>query len=77
MHRDALLGAIRRDEQQRLLAEREHRLLAEEMHRNDRRARRNGLHAIGDGRNGFACRTCGSSASLPEGRVRKGGWGVE
>ena len=49
MHRDALLRAVRRDEQQRFLAEREHRPSAEEMHGDDRRARRDGLDAIDDG----------------------------
>ena len=43
MHCDALLGAIGRDEQQRLLAERERRGLPEKMRRDDRRARRDGL----------------------------------
>ena len=39
MHRDAPLFAVRRDQQQRLLAEHEHRRVAEEMHGHDRRAR--------------------------------------
>ena len=49
MDRDALLRAVRRDEQQRFLAERERGPAAEKMHGNDRRARRDGLDAIDDG----------------------------
>ncbi len=63
MRRHALLGAVRRHEQQHLLAEHEHRAAANEMHRDDRPARRDGLGAIDDGRDGAAGVSHGSASS--------------
>ena len=48
MNRHALLAAVRRHEQQRLLAEHERSATFQEMHGHDRRTGRDRLHAIGD-----------------------------
>ena len=49
VHRDALLVALARDQQQRLLAEHEGRGVAEEMHADHRRAGRDRPRALDDG----------------------------
>ncbi len=46
MHRDALLGAVRRDKQQRFLAEHEHRATFEEMDTDTGAPAANGLRPV-------------------------------
>jgi hypothetical protein len=68
MHCDAALRAIRRNEQQRLLAKRERRGLPEKVRRDDRRARRDEPGTIDDGGDlGLGVGHFAPMSSLPEG----------